>query len=66
MTVTVNNCKIRIFRGATVGDVLLRYAVRKRLKLSVVESLEVTDVWDHLLDHQAPLTDRQVIKIINL
>lgn len=66
MTVRVNNCRIRIFRGATVGDVLLRYAVRNGLELSVVPALQVADKWGHTLDHAAPLTDKQIIKIINL
>lgn len=66
MTVRVNDCRIRIFRGATVGDVVLRYAVRNGLDLSVVPSLQVTDKWGHVLDHAAPLTDKQIIKIINL
>ena len=66
MTVRVNDCRIRIFRGATVGDVLLRYAVRNGLEISVVSALQVTDKWGHTLDHAAPLTDKQIIKIINL
>ena len=66
MTVTVNGCRVRIFRGATVGDVLLRWAVRNSLDLSDVSSLEVTDRYGHELDHAAPLTDKQIIKIINL
>lgn len=65
MTVRVNDCRIRIFRGATVGDVVLRYAVRNGLDLSVVPSLQVSDKWGHALDHAAPLTDKQIIKIIN-
>ncbi len=66
MIVKVNDCRIRIFRGAMVGDVLLRYAVRNGLELSVVSSLQVVDKWGHILDHAAPLTDKQSIKIINL
>lgn len=66
MIVRVNNCRIRIFRGATVGDVLLRFAVRNSLELSVVPTLQVTDKWGHTLDHAAPLIDKQIIKIINL
>ncbi len=66
MTVRVNNCRIRIFRGATVGDVLLRYAVRNRLELSVVTTFHVTDRYGHQLDHAAPVADNQNIKIINL
>lgn len=66
MTVIVNNCRIRIFRGATVGDVLLRFAVRNGLELSLVHSMRVADKWGHTLDHAAPLFDKQSIKIINL
>lgn len=66
MTIIVNNCRIRIFRGATVGDVLLRYAVRNNLVLSLVNELKVTDVYGHMLDHAAPLSDKQIVKIINL
>ena len=66
MKVNVNDCRIRIFRGATVGDVLLRYAVRNHLELSVVPTLQVIDCYGHLLDHSAPLNDKQCIKIINL
>lgn len=66
MIVRVNNCRIRIFHGATVGDALLRYAVRNGLSISSVKSLSVTDRWGHVLDHEAPLSDKQIIKIINL
>ena len=66
MTITVNDCRIRIFRGATVGDALLRFAVRNHLELSVVPTLQVTDRYGHLLDHAAPLSEKQIIKIINL
>lgn len=66
MTVRVNDCRIRIFRGATVGDVLLRYAVRNHLELSAVPALQVTDRWGHTLDHAAPLSDKQIIKILNI
>ena len=66
MIVRVNNCRIRIFRGATVGDVLLRFAVRNGLELSVVPSFQVTDKWGHILDSAATLTDKQIIKIINI
>lgn len=66
MTVRVNGCRIRIFRGATVGDVVLRYAVRNGLDLSIVPNLQIADKWGHILDHAAPLTDKQIIKIKNL
>lgn len=66
MTVIVNKSKIRIFNGARVGDAVLRWAVRNRLDISQVSSLQVTDKWGHILDNQAPLRDNQSIKIINL
>ena len=66
MTVIVNRCQIRIFNGARVGDAVLRWAVRKRLDIAKVSSLQVTDRWGHGLDFAAPLTDHQIIKIINL
>ena len=66
MTVFVNDIKIRIFRGATVRDVLLRFAVRKGLELSKVHTLEVADKWGHKLDHAAPLRDNEIIKITNI
>lgn len=66
MIVKVNDCTIRIFKGATVGDALLRYAVRNGLELNKVASLMVTDRYGHILDHAAPLKHRQIIKIINL
>ncbi len=66
MTVIVNRSKIRIFNGARVGDAVLRWAVRKRLDISKVSSLQVTDKWGHTLDNAAPLSDNQIIKIINL
>lgn len=65
MTVIVNKSKIRIFNGARVGDAVLRWAVRNRLDISQVSSLQVTDKWGHILDNQAPLRDNQIIKIIN-
>lgn len=66
MIVKVNDCTIRIFKGATVGDALLRYAVRNGMELKMVASLKVTDRFGHLLDHAAPLRNRQTIKIINI
>ncbi len=66
MTVIVNNLKIRIFKGATVGDVLLRYLVRNGLDLNNISIYEVTDKWGHKLDNSAPLSERQIIKITNL
>lgn len=64
MTVVVNDTKVRIFKNARVGDVLLRYAVRKGLDLSIVPQLRVTDRWGHTIDHTAPLHDKQEIKTI--
>jgi hypothetical protein len=66
MTVIVNKSKIRIFSGARVGDAVLRWAVRNRLDIDKVPTLQVTDQWGHLLDNAAPLSDNQIIKIINL
>ena len=65
MTIIVNRTKIRIFSGAKVGDAVLRWAVRNRLDISKVSSLQVTDKWGHKLDHAAPLSENQIIKIIN-
>ena len=65
MTIIVNNSKIRIFGGATVGDDVLRWAVRNRLDISKISSIEVTDKWGHKLDNGAPLSENQIIKIIN-
>ena len=66
MTVIINDSKIRIFNGAKVGDAVLRWAVRNRLDISKVSSIQVTDKWGHKLDNEAPLSDNQMIKIINL
>ena len=65
MTVIVNKSKIRIFKGAKVGDAVLLWAVRNRFDISEVSSLQVTDKWGHLLDNAAPLKDQQIINIIN-
>ena len=65
MTVIVNNSKIRIFNGARVGDAVLRWAVRNRLDIDKVSSLQVTDKWGHSLGFEAPLSNEQIIKIIN-
>lgn len=66
MIVRVNDTRIRIFDGATVGDVLLRYSVRNTLEISKVRTLIAADSLGHILDHAAPLRDKQVIKILNL
>lgn len=66
MIVRVNDTRIRIFDGATVGDVLLRYSVRNAFEISKVRTLIATDSMGHILDHAAPLRDKQVIKILNL
>ena len=65
MTVIVNNSRIRIFNGARVGDAVLRWAVRNRLDIDKVSSLQFTDKWGHKLGFEAPLSDEQIIKIIN-
>lgn len=65
MIVRVNDTRIRIFDGATVGDVLLRYSVRNALEINKVRTLIATDSMGHILDHAAPLRDKQVIKILN-
>ena len=66
MIVRVNDTRIRIFDGATVGDVLLRYSVRNALEISRVNKLIAADSLGHILDHATPLRDKQVIKILNL
>lgn len=66
MTVIVNNSRIRIFNGAKVGDAVLRWAVRNRLDIDTVSSLQVTDAWGHRLGFDAPLSEEQSINIINL
>lgn len=66
MTVIVNDSKIRIFNGARVGDAVLRWAVRNRVDISKVSSLQVTDEWGHKIGNEAPLKDQQIIKINNL
>ena len=65
MTVTVNDSKIRIFNGAKVGDAVLRWAVRNKLDISTVSSLQVSDQWGHEIGFEAPLSDNQIIKVIN-
>ena len=65
MTIFANNCPIRIFQGAKVGDLLLRYAVRNKLELKSITQLKVLDRWGHTLDNEAPLTDQQTVQIIN-
>lgn len=65
MTVIVNDSKIRIFSGATVGDAVLRWAVRNRVAISRFPSIQVADKWGHILDIEAPLSENQVIKILN-
>ncbi len=65
MTVIVNNSSIRIFSGATAGDAVLRWAVRNKLDISKVSSLQVTDQWGHKIGFEAPLSENQLIKVIN-
>lgn len=65
MIVIVNDIRIRIFKGAKLGDALLRYAVRNNLELSAVASMRVVDEYGHQLDHAAPLRDEQKIKLLN-
>ena len=66
MIVRVNDTRIRIFDGATVGDALLRYSVRNAFEISKVRTLIAADSLGHIHDHAAPLRDKQVIKILNL
>ena len=66
MTVIVNNSKIRIFRGAQAGDVLLRYLARKKLAINDCGLYVIRDNWGHILDRTSPIQDGQVIKINKL
>ena len=63
MTVIVNKSKIRIFNGARVGDVVLRWAVRNRFDIDKVSLIQVTDKWGHKLDNAAPVSENQILKI---
>lgn len=66
MTVIVNNSKIRIFRGAQAGDVLLRYLARKKLDINDSRQYVISDNWGHILDKTSPIQDGQVLKINKL
>lgn len=66
MTVIVNNSKIRIFRGAQAGDVLLRYLARKKLDINDCSQYVMRDNWGHILDKTSPIKEGLVLKINKL
>ena len=65
MTVIVNTSSIRIFSGATGNPKEDSNRRRNKLDISKVSSLQVTDQWGHKIGFEAPLSENQMIKVIN-
>ena len=62
MKVKVNRRNLEIFEGATARHPLLKYFRIRKFDLSLVEKVDVFDVWGHPIDLDAPLTEGQTIK----
>ena len=61
MNVKVNSKDIRIFKGATAKDAVLRYLSTNKMDKALVEQVVVNDQWNHEIDIDAPLREGQVI-----
>ncbi len=57
MTITVNNKKYRLFRGATVKDALLRVFTREGRDRNLLDTVETYDKWGHEIDLDATLNE---------
>jgi hypothetical protein len=62
MKVKVNRRTLDIFEGATARNALLRYFKLRKFDLSLVEKVDVFDVWGHPIDLDAPLSEGQTVK----
>ncbi len=62
MKVKVNRRHLDIFEGAQVRHALLKYFRIRKFDLSLVEKVDVFDVWGHPIDLDAPLSEGQTIK----
>ena len=62
MKVKVNRRTLEIFEGAKVRNALLRYFKLRKFDLSLVEKVDVFDVYGHPIDLDAPLSEGQTIK----
>ncbi len=54
MKLKVNRTTIELFEGAEIRHALISYLTRRRMSLKFLEQLEVTDVWGHEIDLNAP------------
>lgn len=61
MKVKVNTRTLTLFEGARVQNALLRYFTVKKLDKRLIDTVEVHDSYGHLIDHDAPLSDGQII-----
>lgn len=62
MKVKVNRRTLDIFEGAKARNALLRYFRIRKFDLSLVEEVDVFDVYGHPIDLDAPLSEGQIIK----
>ena len=62
MKVKVNRRTLELFQGATVRHALLRYFSVRKMDLSLVEKVQVTDASGHRTDLDAPLREGQTVK----
>lgn len=61
MKVKVNTRTLVLFEGARVKNALLRYFTVKKLDKRLIDTVEVHDIFGHVLDHDAPLSDGKQI-----
>ncbi|MDO4986626.1 MAG: hypothetical protein Q4E48_13140, partial [Prevotella sp.] len=54
MKLKVNRTTIELFEGAEIRHALISYLTRRWMSLKFLEQLEVTDVWGHEIDLDAP------------
>lgn len=61
MNIKVNSKDIRIFRGATAKDAVMRYLTTNKMDPALAKQVVINDQWNHEIDIDAPLKEGQVI-----
>ncbi|MGX8695852.1 MAG: hypothetical protein ACSW8D_05660 [Prevotella sp.] len=64
MRVKVNRRWLQLFEGARVGNALLRYFTVRKLDKQLIDKVEVHDALGHVIDHDAPLHNEEIIRCL--
>ena len=61
MDVHVNGQTVIVFQGATALDALLRYFAKCDIDRRMAQKAVIYDQWGHIIGHDSPMRDNQVI-----